>query len=94
MTGGEAFVLDEPGTLAERVNAESVTVEPLSGDDAARLRELLEEHRRWTGSRHAAALLARWDAVLGSFRRVAPAAMTQAPAVTEPEPTSVSEVSP
>ncbi|MDX2175296.1 MAG: glutamate synthase large subunit [Candidatus Sumerlaeia bacterium] len=72
MTGGEAFVHD-PGDLLEiRANRETVAIEPVAGAAAERLRALIEEHARETGSALAARLLAAWEAELPRFRWVVP----------------------
>ena len=94
MTGGEAFVLDDEGKLSSRLNHESVFAARPNAEEEARLLALVEEHARWTGSRHAGDLLDRWDTVSKRFLRVAPL-MAQEPALAEEEELrSVSEVSP
>ncbi|MGQ0551260.1 MAG: glutamate synthase-related protein, partial [Armatimonadota bacterium] len=72
MTGGEAFVYDETGTLPHRYNTQLVTITRVDADDAARLRDLVIEHARATGSRRAAMLLGNWEAHLMTFWKVAP----------------------
>ena len=44
----------------------------MSGNDAERLRQLIENHRRYTNSSRAAAILADWDRHLPRFRKVMP----------------------
>jgi glutamate synthase (NADPH/NADH) large chain len=63
MSGGYAYVLDLDESL---VNGELVDVEPLSDEDAARLRAVVEAHVAFTDSAVGTALLADWA---GSVRR-------------------------
>src|SRR6201997_655473 len=48
MSGGVAYVLDEAGDFAERCNMGMVGFEAPSAEDAAELRDLIEEHARRT----------------------------------------------
>jgi glutamate synthase domain-containing protein 3 len=73
MSGGLAFVLDEAGDAAERVNRELVDVGPiLDADDRALLRGLVVRHAHRTGSARASRLLARWERALTHFIAVVP----------------------
>jgi glutamate synthase domain-containing protein 2/glutamate synthase domain-containing protein 1/glutamate synthase domain-containing protein 3 len=74
MSGGVAYVLDEAGDFAERCNMGMVGFETPSAEDAAQLRELIEEHARRTGSPVAARVLGDLDALLasGAFVKVMP----------------------
>jgi len=74
MSGGVAYVLDEPGTFAERCNMGMVGFEELSEADAIELRAMVEEHQRRTDSPVAARVLAEWDELLGkgAFVKVMP----------------------
>ncbi|HEU0115685.1 MAG TPA: glutamate synthase-related protein, partial [Thermomicrobiales bacterium] len=77
MTNGVAYVYDPSGAFPDRINAESILVEPLSRadvEDAAALRALVELHHATTGSPLAADLLANWDAALAHFWKVIPRA--------------------
>ncbi len=69
MSGGIAYVLDLP---AHRVNAEMVDLDPMDGDDAAFLRDLVESYAAETGSPVAARLLDDWDAALARFGKIMP----------------------
>jgi glutamate synthase (NADPH/NADH) large chain len=69
MSGGHAYVLDLDRTL---VNPELVDVDPLSADDAARLRAIVAEHVAYTGSTVGAALLADWGSAIARFSAVVP----------------------
>ena len=86
MTGGEAFVLDADASLATSLNHELVGAwepEPLQ---LAELRLLIERHLSHTGSQRAADLLARWDEVATSLRRVVPKIEMEASSQLEPWP--------
>jgi glutamate synthase (ferredoxin) len=73
MTGGVAFLLDEQGGLAERVNPETVTLCDLStAEQEAMLRKLLEAHLEHTGSSRAAAILADWTTWKPLFKVLVP----------------------
>ncbi|HEX5688801.1 MAG TPA: glutamate synthase subunit alpha, partial [Roseiflexaceae bacterium] len=72
MTGGLAYVFDEAGDFALRCNTELVSLGQLDAGDETNVRALLAQHHKLTGSKRAADLLARWNAVRGQFCRVAP----------------------
>jgi glutamate synthase (ferredoxin) len=73
MSGGVAYVLDEQGDFARRVNTQMVGVEPLADpEEIAMVRALIERHAGYTGSVRAAAVLAQWPQMLGRFQRVMP----------------------
>jgi glutamate synthase (ferredoxin) len=73
MTGGVAFLLDEDGRLAERVNPEIVALCALTTpEQEALLKPLLEAHLEATGSAKAAAILADWPTWKGRFRLLVP----------------------
>ncbi|HEX5861879.1 MAG TPA: glutamate synthase-related protein, partial [Nocardioides sp.] len=69
MSGGYAFVLD----LDEaRVNPELVDLNPVEGEAAEELKDLVTRHHEETGSTVAAALLADWEGSLARFTEVMP----------------------
>ena len=72
MSGGIAYVLDETGELAKRVNPALVAVEPVPASQAAELQSILQEHLAATGSERAAELLKRFDEVISEFKMVIP----------------------
>jgi glutamate synthase domain-containing protein 3 len=51
-----------------------VSIRRPEGEEAGELRELIETHRRLTGSPRAGEILARWPEVLGQFWAVVPKA--------------------
>jgi glutamate synthase (NADPH/NADH) large chain/glutamate synthase (ferredoxin) len=74
MSGGLAFVLDEDGTFASRVNPMMVDqLEPLSESDAIEVHALVTEHGERTGSPVAARVLADWETLKDRFVKVFPA---------------------
>jgi len=73
MSGGIAYVWDHEGDFATRVNPGMVELETMSAEqDIAELRELIENHQRYTGSTVAERLLADWDTTLSQFIKVMP----------------------
>ena len=74
MTGGVAFLLDESGGLAERLNPETVALcELTTPEQEALLLPLLEAHRDHTGSARATAILADWPTWKRRFKVLVPA---------------------
>ncbi|MDH3705002.1 MAG: glutamate synthase-related protein, partial [Acidimicrobiia bacterium] len=73
MSGGVAYVLDEDGAFAKRVNPEMVDLDSLDADDIAFLLDAIERHHKETDSAVAASLLADWPASqAGRFVKVMP----------------------
>jgi glutamate synthase (NADPH/NADH) large chain/glutamate synthase (ferredoxin) len=72
MSGGVAYVLDDDETFAARCNFELVGFDEIDEVDARRLRDLIAEHHRRTGSTVAERLLADWPAALERFVKVMP----------------------
>ncbi|WP_026341271.1 glutamate synthase large subunit [Actinomadura atramentaria] len=69
MSGGIAYVLD---LAAARVNPEMVDLEPLTAEDDAFVRGLVERHAAETGSTVAAALLADWESAAARLTKIMP----------------------
>jgi glutamate synthase (NADPH/NADH) large chain len=73
MSGGYAYVLDLEGDFARRCNPAMVDLEPLAeSDDEARVKRLVENHARYTGSRRAQEILAAWGQYRAKFVKVFP----------------------
>ncbi|QNI86902.1 ferredoxin-dependent glutamate synthase [Synechococcus sp. ROS8604] len=73
MTGGVAFLLDQEGRIAPRVNPEIVEVCAITTDEQeSLLKGLLEQHVALTGSEKAAALLADWSVAKSRFKLLVP----------------------
>ncbi len=73
MSGGTAYVFDEDGRFAARCNKAMVTLEPLAGEEDAKLvHDLVVEHATRTQSPKALRLLATWEATLAKIVKVIP----------------------
>jgi glutamate synthase (ferredoxin) len=72
MSGGVAYVLDEDGTFATRCNKGSVGLETLEGDDAERVRTLIQRHYDHTRSVVAWRILSGWEEWAPKFVAVVP----------------------
>ena len=73
MSGGIAYVLDEAGEFAGRVNREMVDLEPLADEEeAALLLALIRKHSEYTQSVKAAAILAAWERLRPKFVKIMP----------------------
>ncbi len=80
MSGGLAYVLDEAADFACKCNLATLDLEPLErgagtegeGEDEARLRAILQQHVRWTGSQRAQEVLQHWAARRARWVKVFP----------------------
>jgi len=87
MSGGVAYVYDEDGQFAKRVNTAQVSLDKVLSvadqadagipmhkgvADEAALKKLIEDHHRWTGSLRAREILDNWAAQLPKFVKVFP----------------------
>jgi glutamate synthase domain-containing protein 2/glutamate synthase domain-containing protein 1/glutamate synthase domain-containing protein 3 len=72
MSGGIAFVLDEDGSFASRVNLETVDLDPLTDEDFETVRRLVRRHRDYTRSKRADDVLRKWDTHAPKFVKVFP----------------------
>ncbi|MDX9972275.1 MAG: glutamate synthase large subunit [FCB group bacterium] len=72
MSGGVAFVYDEDGTFNIRCNNGNADIKPLHEKSIPELRQMLEEHYRYTGSTVARRILDNWESELKKFVRVMP----------------------
>src|SRR5438270_1591966 len=72
MSGGVAYVLDEPGDFASRCNTELVELEAPSEEDFEEIRALVAEHAARTDSPVAGRVLERWDELRPRFVKVMP----------------------
>ena len=70
--GGLAFIYDPERSFGDRYNPELVDVEPLDHEDRSWLAEVVEQHRRETGSAVAGRLLADWDRTVLEMVKVVP----------------------
>jgi glutamate synthase (NADPH/NADH) large chain len=73
MSGGEAFVYDEAGNFAQRLNPDMVHTEELTHSrDEEMVRRLLENHYTYTRSAKAKAVLEDWEENKQKFAKVQP----------------------
>jgi glutamate synthase (NADPH) large chain len=72
MSGGFAYVFDEDGRFETRCNTAMVALEKVPAEDDARLKKLIEDHHRWTGSRRAREILDQWGVMRFKFVKVFP----------------------
>ncbi|WP_242919139.1 glutamate synthase large subunit [Pontibacter liquoris] len=72
MSGGLAFVYDPGQQLPGQCNLEMVDLDPVAYEEHLMLRQLLERHVQYTGSRLAAGILERWDQAIRNFMKVIP----------------------
>ena len=72
MSGGIAYVLDADGSFATRCNFDLVELEALEHEDVDTVRELVEAHLRFTGSKLAGVVLDHWELHLPQFVKVMP----------------------
>jgi glutamate synthase (ferredoxin) len=73
MSGGIAYVLDESGDFASRVNSQMVGLEKLEATaEIAEVRALIERHLDYTKSARAQAILDNWASFVPKFVKVMP----------------------
>ena len=73
MSGGLAYVYDETELFDTRCNLDMVDVESVwQEEDVKRLRAMIENHFRYTGSQRAAQILENWESRLPLFVKVMP----------------------
>src|SRR5687767_12871032 len=73
MSGGIAYILDEQGTFNKNCNQQMVALEKLEdAEEIQQLRQMIENHQKFTQSKKAAAVLQNWDANLSKFVKVMP----------------------
>lgn len=72
MSGGVAYVLDEQGDFATKVNMEMVALEKPEIEDENIIRMYTKAHFEKTGSDVAKNILDNWDAYFGKFVKVMP----------------------
>ena len=73
MSGGIAYVLDETGDFAKRVNPQMVGVEKLDDvKETATVRAMIQKHFDYTKSERAKHILANWAAFVPKFVKVMP----------------------
>ncbi|GIS52045.1 MAG: hypothetical protein Ct9H90mP27_5360 [Gammaproteobacteria bacterium] len=71
MSGGVAYIWDEPGSFEEKCNKELVLLESVS-EDAEELKRLIQNHLSYTNSTRAKEILDSWEHALTQFIKVMP----------------------
>jgi glutamate synthase (NADPH/NADH) large chain len=72
MSGGVAWIYDPNKVFASRCNTEMVDLDPMDSSDADRVKALLKNHARLTGSAAANFLLSDWENQVNNFVKVFP----------------------
>jgi glutamate synthase (ferredoxin) len=72
MSGGIAYVLDEDGQFASRVNPATVDLDPMDEDDLELVQRMARRHFQYTRSSKADDVLRKWDAMAPKFVKVFP----------------------
>jgi len=73
MSGGVAYVWDREGVFLQNCNLGMVELETVeTNEDVTELREMIENHQRYTGSTVAEQILADWQQSLSEFVKVMP----------------------
>ncbi|RYD70397.1 MAG: glutamate synthase subunit alpha, partial [Verrucomicrobiaceae bacterium] len=72
MSGGVAYVWDQEGDFASKVNGEMVNLEALDSEDVALIKEFVEKHFQYTTSNVALQLIQDWDNLIKQFVKVMP----------------------
>jgi len=73
MSGGIAYVLDEKDVFNKKCNKEMVELQKLEDKgEIEQVREMIEKHLEYTGSRLAERVLQNWDEMLHLFVKVMP----------------------
>ncbi len=72
MSGGIAYVRDPEGTFAKNCNTGMVALEKPDADDFMEIKDMVQNHRDWTGSVVASAILRNWEKEKAFFVKVIP----------------------
>jgi len=72
MSGGIAYVLDEDGDFSDRVNPETVDLDPMTEQDFEYVQRMLRRHFQYTRSEKADDILRKWGATAPKFVKVFP----------------------
>jgi glutamate synthase (NADPH/NADH) large chain len=72
MSGGVAFVYAPDKTFQSRCNMEMILLEPLQIDDQNMLKNLIDNHAKYTGSTVAINMLKTWPSTTNDFIKVMP----------------------
>lgn len=77
MSGGIAYVYNEDGSFADKCNMELIILEELNNENKEDLKQMLENHYKYTNSQKAKKLLDNFDVEINKFIKVIPKAYKQ-----------------
>lgn len=77
MSGGIAYVYNEDGNFADKCNMELIILEELNNENKEDLKQMLENHYKYTNSQKAKKLLDNFDVEINKFIKVIPKAYKQ-----------------
>ena len=72
MSGGLAYIYDIDGTFPSRCNKQMVLLESVEGKEAEELKQMIENHVRYTKSKAGERILSDWNKTLSRFVKVIP----------------------
>jgi glutamate synthase domain-containing protein 3 len=72
MSGGIAYVLDLDGSFRNRVNVETVDLDPLEPEDEETIQRMVRRHFQYTRSTRADDVLRKWNTFAPKFVKVFP----------------------
>lgn len=72
MSGGIAYVYDAHQKFKARVNTEMIDFDPMDQEDLDRLKSFITNHKEYTGSDVATAILSNWEVEVKKFVKVMP----------------------
>ncbi|MCP4259292.1 MAG: glutamate synthase large subunit, partial [Planctomycetes bacterium] len=73
MSGGVAYVLDEPGDFHNRCNQDMVSLVKLEDEDEIEeVKNMIEKHVKYTKSKPGSRILSRWEDMVPKFVKVLP----------------------
>ena len=72
MSGGVAYLFNAQGQIENHINKEMVAVEPLEKEDFNKLRKMVRDHFKYTGSERALDILQDWDMAKKNFVKIMP----------------------
>jgi glutamate synthase domain-containing protein 2/glutamate synthase domain-containing protein 1/glutamate synthase domain-containing protein 3 len=73
MSGGIAYIYDKDNLLSKRINQEMVDLDSVETDeDSNEVKEMIEKHIKYTGSKEASLILEDWEKSKAKFIKVMP----------------------
>ena len=74
MSGGMAYVYNEDGNFENKCNMELIILEELNNEDKEDLKQMLQNHYKYTNSQKAKNMLDNFDIEINKFIKVIPKA--------------------